>query len=283
MNIAEIEDQLKQVPTQRINADFDFESHSLFDAAILLEKEHYQQSEEETRSALFLQKIVLKSKLSEFKVANQSKLSALLDHLYQEQGYRGDWQAFYKIENALISKVLTKRKGIPITMGIVLLAFLEASDFEAFGICFTSGFIVQVNCEKKIIYIDPFTGEIQSWAQLEVKARGYLGNHTKLTLDMLTIDSHKIIIKRLLNVMKAAYIQAENMAFALLCSDILLRIDPEDVYEIRDRGFLFQHLNCVNLAVQDFEFFIKKQPKDPIVDVLKKQITAMRLNEPVLH
>ena len=286
MNLENNETLVKDdIPVTMINldADFDFEAHPLFDIACLIEAEQTQISENEPLSKLLLQKIILKSKLSHFKQADKNKLSALLDHVYQEQGYQGDWETFFKVENTHMSQVLKRRKGIPMTLGIVLLKFLEHTGFDAKGICFPSGFIIQVNCENEVIYIDPFLGEFQTWAQLEVKVRGHLGNHVKLTLDMLTVDTHKMVIKRLLNIMKAAYLQADSFELALLCSDILLRIDPQDVYERRDRGFLFQQLNCVSLAVHDFEFFIKKFPEDPMVSTLKKQITQMNLHKPVIH
>lgn len=275
--------EIEKIASLKLNENFDFEAHSIFDIACLIEAEQTQISANEPISTLRLQKIVLKSKLSNFKVSDKEKLSALLDHLYHEQGYKGDWETFFNVDNTHMSQVLLKRKGIPMTLGIVLLTFLEHAGFEAKGICFPSGFILQVNCENEVVYIDPFLGEFQTWAQLEVKVRGHLGNHVKLTLDMLSVDTHKVVTKRLLNIMKAAYLNENSFELALLCSDILLRIDPKDVYERRDRGFLFQQLNCVNLAVNDFEFFIKKFPEDPIVSTLKKQIIEMQMNKPVIH
>lgn len=286
MNLENTETLIKEIAPKsplRLDADFDFESHPIFNVACLIEAEQTQISENEPLSKLLLQKIVLKSKLSAFKSADKNKLSALLEHVYQDQGYQGDWQTFFKVANTHMSQVLHRRKGIPMTLGIVLLEFLEHTGFNAQGICFPSGFIIQVNCENKVIYIDPFLGEFQTWAQLEVKVRGHLGNHAKLTLDMLKVDTHKVVIKRLLNIMKAAYLQESSFELALLCCDILLRIDPQDVYERRDRGFLFQQLDCVNLAVHDFEFFIKKFPEDPMVSTLKKQIIEMNFNKPVIH
>ena len=273
------------IPTEtlKIDAAFDFEAHSIFDIACLIEAEQTETSKSEPLSKLLLQKIILESKLSKFKFSDKDKLSALLEHVYSEQGYKGDWETFFKIENTYMSQVLLRRKGIPMSLGIVLLKFLEFAGFDAQGICFPSGFIIQVNCENEVVYIDPFMGEFQSWEQLEAKVRGHLGNHVKLTLDMLNVDTHKVVIKRLLNIMKASYLQADSFELALLCSDILLRIDPDDVYERRDRGFLFQQLNCVSLAISDFELFIETFPEDPLVNTLKKQIAEMRLNEPVLH
>ncbi|MCP4323406.1 MAG: tetratricopeptide repeat protein [Psychromonas sp.] len=266
-----------------MNEQFDFESHSLLDAALLIESEITGLSIAKFEDSFRLQQLVINSKLSGFETANRDKLLALLDVLYVQQGYEGDWKAFFKIKNALISRVFDRRMGIPISLGIILLEFLQRCDFDAQGICFPSGFMIRINLEDEVVYLDPFTGELPSWELLELKVRGQLGNLAKLTLDMLKPDSNETIIKRFINVLKAAYIQAEKVEVALLCSDILLRLDPDDAYEVRDRGFLFQQLDCLSLARNDFEFFMKQHPKDPMVNLLQKQIQEMNFDGQVIH
>jgi len=268
-----------------INEQFDFEHCSLIDAAVMAESELTGISIKTFHHELSLQHLVIKSKLASFAVADKEKLLGLIDILYQQQGFKGDWEAFFKVKNALIAKVLARRKGIPISLGILLLDLLKACDFDAQGICFPSGFLIQINLPNEVLYLDPFTGELPSWELLELKVRGQLGNHARLTLDMLKPDDNKTIIKRLINVIKAAYIQAENLELALLCCDILLRIEPDDAYEVRDRGFIFQQLECFTLASNDFEYFIDQFPEDPIVSLLKQQIKQMNLekNIQVIH
>ncbi|WP_372882471.1 SirB1 family protein [Psychromonas sp.] len=268
-----------------INAQFDFEAHSLTDAAVAVEAELTGMKAADFYHALRLQHIVLNSQLADFAQADKAKLLALLDCIYRKQAYQGDWKAFFKIENALISTVLLRRKGVPISLGLLLLDFLKESGFTAQGICFPSGFIVRVNLPNETLFIDPFTGELASKHLLELKLRGQLGNHARLTSQMLEADDNKTIITRLINVIKAAYIQKDSLEQALCCSDMLLRIDPNDAFEVRDRGFLFQQLDCLNLARADFEFFIEQFPEDPIVGLLKRQIRQINLdtNTQVIH
>jgi regulator of sirC expression with transglutaminase-like and TPR domain len=266
-----------------MNEKFDFDKRTLLDAALVIESEITGLYINKFEDKLRLQQLVIKSKLAGFESSNKEKLLALLDILYQQQGFEGDWKAFFKVKNALISQVFSRRKGIPVSLGILLLDFLKLCNFDAKGICFPSGFIICVTLENEVLYVDPFLGEIVSWELLELKVRGQLGNHAKLTLDMLKPDSHEIIIKRYINVLKAAYVQAERTELALLCSDILLRLNPEDAFEVRDRGFLFQQLDCLSLARDDFEYFMQHHPKDPMVHILKKQIQDMNFDAQVIH
>jgi regulator of sirC expression with transglutaminase-like and TPR domain len=253
----------------------DYDRYSLLELAVMAEFEITGQSVTEIQDSLRLQMIVIKSQLIKSELANLDKLNRLLDYVYEKQAFSGDWKAFFKVENVLISKVLSRRKGVPISLGILLIEMLKQAGLDACGICFPSGFIVTVNLGEETVYIDPFNGEIVNFAKLELKVRGQLGNHARLTPDMLEVDTHETIIKRYVNVLKASYIQADNIELALLCSDILLRLDPEDAYEVRDRGFLFQQLDCFQLACNDFKYFIEQCPKDPIVSLLQQQIRQM--------
>lgn len=262
-----------------INDAFDFDACSLIDAAIIIESELTGIHVKKIQHDLRLQHLVIKSKLSHFAIADKEKLYQLLDIIYRQQDFKGDWKAFFKVKNALISKVLARRKGVPISLGVLLLDLLAACDFDAHGICFPSGFLIRINLQNEVLYLDPFTGELPSSEQLELKVRGQLGNHARLTLDMLEPNDNKTIIKRLINVIKAGYIQAEIIESALLCSEILLRIEPDDAYEVRDRGFLFQQLDCFTLASSDFQYFIEQFPEDPIVFLLKQKIQHMNLKE----
>ncbi|MGB5446362.1 MAG: transglutaminase family protein, partial [Psychromonas sp.] len=139
-----------------INAQFDFEANSLTDAAIAVEAELTGMKAADFYHALRLQHIVLNSQLADFEQPDKAKLLKLLDYLYQQQAYQGDWQAFFKLENALISTVLLRRKGIPISLGLLLLDFLKESGFTAQGLCFPSGFIVRITLPDETLFVDPF-------------------------------------------------------------------------------------------------------------------------------
>ncbi|WP_413693384.1 SirB1 family protein [Psychromonas sp. KJ10-2] len=268
-----------------IHEGIDYSAYSLLQLAGMAESEITGHSAVELQDAMRLQLIVIKSQLSSYADNNMEKLSGLLNNLYHVQKFSGDWKAFFKVKNALLSSVLSRRKGVPISLGILLIESLKETGFNAHGICFPSGFIVKVDLHGEAVYIDPFNGEIVDLLQLELKVRGQLGNHARLTPDMLQADSSETIIKRYVNVLKAAYIQAESIELALLCSDILLRLDPEDAFEVRDRGFLFQQLECYQLACNDFTYFIEQCPEDPIVNLLKRQIKQMgdELTAQVIH
>ena len=79
-----------------------------------------------------------------------------------------------------------------------------------------------------------------------------------LSDDHLEPAGQREIIERLLNVNKGALLREERMTEALRCSELLLRMKPGDPLETRDRGFIYEQLDCPRFAADDFEYFIEQ-------------------------
>lgn len=70
---------------------------------------------------------------------------------------------------------------------------------------------------------------------------------------------------------------------ALACSDLALLINPEDPHEIRDRGYIYQQLDCCHAAAGNYSYFIEQCPEDPAADLLKLQVQALNAEPLTLH
>ena len=81
-------------------------------------------------------------------------------------------------------------------------------------------------------------------------------------------------------------IQADNVVFNDQQARQIwrvLRMKPGDPLETRDRGFIYEQLDCPRFAADDFEYFIEQCPDDPVADVLKVQLAALDLSPKPLH
>ena len=87
----------------------------------------------------------------------------------------------------------------------------------------------------------------------------------------------------MMQVIKAALIRDEHFAYALRSIEFILEQTPWDPYEIRDRGFLLQQLDCNRLASQDFTYFIEQCPDDPVIRILKVQVDELDSIVEVVH
>lgn len=73
------------------------------------------------------------------------------------------------------------------------------------------------------------------------------------------------------------------MEMALKVCETLLLLEPEEPYEIRDRGLILAHLDCDHAALPDLTYFVEHCPEDPIAEMIKIQIYSLNDQPVVLH
>ncbi|EPK1896312.1 tetratricopeptide repeat protein [Klebsiella pneumoniae] len=66
-------------------------------------------------------------------------------------------------------------------------------------------------------------------------------------------------------------------------SEALLQFNPEDPYEIRDRGLIYAQLDCDHVALLDLSYFVEQCPEDPISEMIRAQINTISHKQITLH
>ncbi|MNC61342.1 hypothetical protein D3C75_1112790 [compost metagenome] len=87
----------------------------------------------------------------------------------------------------------------------------------------------------------------------------------------------------MLDTLKAALMDEKQMEIALRASEAVLSFDPDDPYEIRDRGLIYAQLECNHIAISDLNYFVEQCPEDPVSEVIKIQIHSIELKQVTLH
>lgn len=92
-----------------------------------------------------------------------------------------------------------------------------------------------------------------------------------------------MVLRKMLDALKSALMDEKQMELALHASEVLVQMDPEDPYEIRDRGLIFAQLECAHVALSDLTYFVEQCPEDPISEMIKIQIHSIEQKQIVLH
>lgn len=214
----------------------------------------------------------------------KQKFESFIRHFFHEWKFHGDSDEFFNSENTRVDLVLKRRKGIPVSLGALLLYFGQRLGFPIEGVNFPSQFLIKLSWPHEApLYINPFDGEYVSKSILRAWLIGYEGALAKLKPQHLTGCDNPSVLGRWLAVIKGALLREDNFVQALKCTDIALSFVPDDPYEIRDRGFIYQQLDCQQLAADDFQFFIDNCPDDPSSEVLKIQVNALSGHQVTIH
>lgn len=127
--------------------------------------------------------------------------AALLAHvLYEEAGYEGDRERYDHPDNANLIRVIERRRGLPVALGLLYIHLGNALGWPVDGLALPGHFVVRVGPESGGIVIDPFNGG----AALEPPAltalvRRALGADAVLAPAHLARVSRRDVLLRLLN------------------------------------------------------------------------------------
>jgi len=217
-------------------------------------------------------------------VDQKQRFSAFLRLFYCEWEFCGDKDAYYDSSNAFLDKVLESRKGIPVSLGSILLYIGCRLGFPLEAVSFPTQLLVKLSWPgEKPQYINPFDGEIVEKHTLKAWIIGHRGPLESLKEEDLASTDNPTIIGRWLALLKTALLREERYTLALRCTDLALTFVPDDPYEIRDRGFIYQQLDCHQVALTDYQYFIDQCPDDPAAELLKSQVNAMSATPVTVH
>ena len=213
---------------------------------------------------------------------DKGRREQLLHAFYHELKFSGDWQHCYAPENCLLEQVLMKRSGLPITLGIVLMHLAHSVELPVRGVCFPGHFLLLFP-ESRSVFIDPFTGEEWDHARQSLMLRASRGDLARMDSKYIKAADQRQILSRLLSTTKGCMLQNRCLPEALRASEVLLAMSPDDPYEIRDRGLVYEQLECPQLAAPDYSYFIEQCPQDPVAAVLKAQLAMLDHEAIILH
>lgn len=201
---------------------------------------------------------------------------------YKEWQFSIDQNDYFSVDSNNLFCFIKTRKGNNALSSILVHHLLSILDLEPKIIDFPGPFVIQLNALEKQ-KIDPLNGNVMSEHILETFVRGHLGNHIRLIDEHLVVAEDKNIKKRFLVSLKQACLLEEEYDIALLLSELLLKLLPDDPNIIMERGFILQQLDYPTGAMDDFSFFIEQCPEHPNTDVLKVHIDKLKNQTIVTH
>src|SRR5205823_9346815 len=85
-------------------------------------------------------------------------VGALNRVLFEEQGFRGNTEAYYDPRNSFLNDVLDRRTGIPITLSTVYMAVGRRAGLTVEGVGLPGHFVARVSTGEGDVLVDPFHG-----------------------------------------------------------------------------------------------------------------------------
>jgi regulator of sirC expression with transglutaminase-like and TPR domain len=211
-------------------------------------------------------------------------IAALNYVLFNEQGFRGNRDAYYDAENSFLNRVIERKTGIPITLSVLYMEVAQRIGLNFNGVGFPGHFLVKTAIDDNEIVIDPFNaGEIKSPKDLDQMLRELYGGKVGLRAEFLAPVTKKQMLLRMLGNLKAIYGRGEELIKMLAVLDRLIILDPDAAEEVRDRGAVYFRLECYGQAKEDFETYLRLAPDARDAAAIRDQLVDLAKHSVLIH
>jgi regulator of sirC expression with transglutaminase-like and TPR domain len=188
-------------------------------------------------------------------------VTAANEVLFEEEGFRGNVAEYYDPRNSFLNDVLDRHVGIPISLSIVYMEVARRAGAVVDGVGLPGHFIVRVKGPEADSLVDPFHGGvILSVADCQERLDRVHGGRLRLDESMLRPCGQREILARMLRNLKAIYTRADDHLRTLRTLDLLVAVDGDHggEAEIRDRGLVYEAMDCYALAADDLETYLSR-------------------------
>lgn len=194
-------------------------------------------------------------------VSLEARVRVLNAVLVERYGYQGDRESYDDLANANLMRVIDRRRGLPVALGILYLHGARAQGWQICGLNFPGHFLLRLDLGSRRAIIDPFNrGSLRDAAALRGLLKSMAGDAAELRPEHTdTVDCRDVLL-RLQNNIKLRHVRAEHSGAALEVVESMLMIAPERAGLWREAGILHSHLDNMRAAIIAFEHYLELSP-----------------------
>ncbi len=226
---------------------------------------------------------------------------ALAEMLADRWRFAGDRATYDDPDNASLIRVLDRRRGLPVALGIVWLHCARAAGWRAHGVDFPGHFLVALSGGRPAsgpssvgstpggsrrgsgahgsqqMVLDVFAGGVALDArELRDLLKQVEGSRSELRPGLLRPMSQRAILLRLQNNIKSRRLEANDRSGALECIADMLLIAPDEARLWREAALLNQREDRVGAALHCFERFLALVPQGADAARARTQVEELR-------
>lgn len=169
-------------------------------------------------------------------------------------GYRGDTDNYDDLKNADLMHVIDRKKGLPVTLGVLYLHLARALGLDIAGLNFPGHFVLHLRIGAQATIIDPFNrGETLTPADLLNLLRSIEGPDAKLSPEIYAPVSPRDILLRLQNNILSRSLRAGDHDRARMVVTRMIWLAPTRAGLRFELGRLEVHAGRMSAAASAFE------------------------------
>jgi len=192
--------------------------------------------------------------------AGRARADALAAVILGTHGYAGDTLTYEDLQNANLMRVIDRRKGLPVALGILYLHAGRAQGWKMAGLAFPGHFLVSLEAADGRVLLDPFNGGgAQSAVELRQLLKRVSGTDQELAPAHYAAVSDREVLLRLQNNLKLRLLESRQAEAALVVIDTMLLFAPDRPELLREHGVINAALGNLNTALDSLQRSIERE------------------------
>lgn len=189
------------------------------------------------------------------------RVAVLKKIIHEAHGYRGDNKTYDDLQNANLIRVIERRKGMPIALGILYIALARRMQWPIDGLNFPGHFLVRMERAGERVILDPFREGLEmNAAELRRLLKSIAGQKAELSHNFYDPVGNRDILVRLENNLKKRLIESEEYAQAIVVIEAMQALAPDEYRALFDKGVLYAKLGQTRQALTAIENYIERTP-----------------------
>ncbi len=181
------------------------------------------------------------------------RIAALTEVMATRFDYQGDALTYDDLQNANLIRVIDRRKGLPVALGILYIHAGRAQGWTVDGLNFPGHFLIRVGSRRERAVIDPFHGGRRVGAHDMRDLLKRMGASRELQSDDYAVASNRSILLRLQNNIKQRALAANDTGRAASVLGSMLLLAPLHGGAWRELGLVLAQLGNLQDAARATE------------------------------
>ena len=171
---------------------------------------------------------------------NINDLLAALRHVFvQQYDFMGDDQDYDNLENANLIRVMERRRGLPVALGIICLHLADQMGWDMHGLNFPGHFLIRFDWMGQRAILDPFARLAErSPGDLRLLVKTHRGRDAEMSPVFFEAVSKRSVLLRLQNNIKMRMLQHGDVEPALKALNAMRLMAPREPELLREQAVL---------------------------------------------
>lgn len=196
--------------------------------------------------------------------------------LFHTLGFAGDTEDYYHPQNSLLHRVLERKKGLPIILGVIYIEVAKRLGIEIEGIGFPKHFLIQPANAERPFFIDPFDAgnilveeDLRAWHEI-------WGVEQSFEMCVQSSSTQSIVLRMCHNLFYA-HKRLNHYEGMLRSLERLMVLQPTVTELHRTRSVILGRLQRYRESIEALELYMLYNPQSS--DILECQHTLMLLQQ----